>query len=255
MPSRFQYRRLPQSVSSQGVFAFSPATDVLGVGSVDLTMQIETAPHDRSGSSPEVDASDVENDTHLVDEERAFPRASSQNGNTVSQPSHSSHTLGPDDGDVTELRTRPNSLAESTAAATGGAANFIKRKTSQLLDVISSGSTKGDIGPAITPQLATLIQAYMDSDIAKEIRADIEAAGHQPEHIGEPDATQLRNVTEESSDLRGRRRASYATQFRILSGRAFKNLYRNPALLAAHYISSIGIARELDLTSHHRVVT
>jgi len=46
----------------------------------------------------------------------------------------------------------------------------------------------------------------------------------------------------ETTLLRGRKRASWTTQFRILSGRAFKNLYRDPALLAAHYIGSIGLA-------------
>jgi hypothetical protein len=48
----------------------------------------------------------------------------------------------------------------------------------------------------------------------------------------------------EVSELRGRKRASWSTQFRILSGRAFKNLYRDPALLAAHYLSSIALACE-----------
>jgi len=43
----------------------------------------------------------------------------------------------------------------------------------------------------------------------------------------------------------GRQRATWLTQFRILSGRAFKNLYRDPALLATHYISAIIIAGEL----------
>lgn len=53
----------------------------------------------------------------------------------------------------------------------------------------------------------------------------------------------------ETALLRGRKRASYATQFRILSGRAFKNLYRDPALLAAHYLSSVGLACEFGFLS------
>ena len=53
---------------------------------------------------------------------------------------------------------------------------------------------------------------------------------------------ELRDIVMESTLLRGRRRASWGTQFRILSGRAFKNLYRDPALLAAHYLSSIALA-------------
>jgi hypothetical protein len=60
-------------------------------------------------------------------------------------------------------------------------------------------------------------------------------------------AGQLPDVAVETSLLRGRKRASFGTQFRILSGRAFKNLYRDPALLMAHYLSSIGLACELYL--------
>jgi len=51
--------------------------------------------------------------------------------------------------------------------------------------------------------------------------------------------------------LRGRKRASWGTQFRILSGRAFKNLYRDPALLAAHYISSVALAVLCGLFYHN----
>jgi ABC-type multidrug transport system permease subunit len=42
--------------------------------------------------------------------------------------------------------------------------------------------------------------------------------------------------------LRSGTRASWWSQFQILSGRTFKNLYRNPLLLQAHYITAIGAA-------------
>ena len=205
-------------------------------------MQAETTSPGLSGTPPYRGTSD---DGHnLADEERALPRTSPSHSH--SDPSASSHTQVHANLDVTEQRTRPNSIAESmsvaTKSASGGAGNYIKRKTSQLMDVISSGSTKGNEGPTISPQLAGLVRAYYDSDIANAIREDINTLKQRPEQTGEPDATHTRDITEESSNLRGRRRASYATQFRILSGRAFKNLYRNPALLSAHYISSIAIA-------------
>lgn len=95
----------------------------------------------------------------------------------------------------------------------------------------------------LPPKLAHLLQSYEQSEIAAAIRAEIEAFSQAPP----PDSgvtDDLPDVAEETSALRSRQRASYTTQFRILSGRAFKNLYRNPALLAAHYASSIGIARE-----------
>jgi hypothetical protein len=57
-------------------------------------------------------------------------------------------------------------------------------------------------------------------------------------------SNELPDVVLETSILRGRKGASWGTQFRILSRRAFKNLYhdRDPALLAAHYLSAIGLA-------------
>ncbi|KAF9507579.1 hypothetical protein BS47DRAFT_1373861 [Hydnum rufescens UP504] len=209
---------------------------------IDLTMQIETTSPGPSGTPLEREVSD--DGRHFVDEEQALPRTSSSQ--TPSHPSGSSHSQVNADLDVPRSRTRPSSIADSISAVTknvgNGAGNYIKRKTSQLLDAISSGSTKGNGGSTMSPQLAALVQAYYDSDIASAIREDINVIRQRPEQTGEPEATQTRDITEESSNLRGRRRASYATQFRILSGRAFKNLYRNPALLSAHYISSIAIA-------------
>lgn len=40
-------------------------------------------------------------------------------------------------------------------------------------------------------------------------------------------------------------RPTWGTQFVILSGRTFKNMYRNPGLLQAHYVISLLVAGEL----------
>jgi hypothetical protein len=94
-----------------------------------------------------------------------------------------------------------------------------------------------------------LVKFYRESNIAKEVRHEIDVAAMAnglnngtATHAGDGGA--MRDVAEESTVLRGRRRASWPTQFRILSGRAFKNLYRNPALLTAHYAAAIAIAGE-----------
>ena len=212
---------------------------------VDLTMQVSS---DSSPRRASVAADDTSEDsrTNYADEERAIPSSSSG----LHILSHSSEHVREDS---TELQTRPNSINEgqgqesltaenrSGSGAASAAGNYIKRKTSQLLDVFSSSSTQADV--AIHPQLAQLVQAYASSQIAADIRADILHVSGAT--TTEPDPTQVtRDIVEESSSIRGRRRASYATQFRILSGRAFKNLYRNPALLTAHYVSSLAIARE-----------
>lgn len=199
---------------------------------VDLTMQVDgTSPR---RSSIAVDHDNDEIATAIVDEERGI-------GSSGRPATSSSHHV-PDDS--AELPTRLNPASEShseadlTPDAAGGARNYIKHKTSQILDAFSSSSTQAEA--RLSPLLAELVRAYASSQIAADLRAEINQNGESdPATHG----TESRDVVEESVNIRGRRRASYATQFRILSGRAFKNLYRNPALLTAHYVSSIFIAR------------
>lgn len=176
-----------------------------------------------SNSSLAAEPSSAEDGTNISDEERAFAPL-----HAVPLSVRSSNGISPTTAEVandTELRTRPNSIRSSTS-------NYIKRKTSRLLEVVASSST-GDI--PLAPRLAALVEAYASSPLAAEIKSDME-------RVAELDGNgELRDVTEESQ-LRARKRASWSTQFRILSGRAFKNLYRDPALLAAHYLSSIALA-------------
>lgn len=176
----------------------------------------------RSLDSPPDEASRPEEE-HERDEEQAF-------GTT----SHTPFTLPmgrrqPSSSDEAELQTR-------SSTALGTSTNFIKRKTSQLLEAINPTSQHRPDAP-LPPKLAALVDAFRDSDIAAELKTEIvevEAeTGRQQ---------QLPDVALENSLTRGRQRASWGTQFTILSGRAFKNLYRNPALLTAHYASAIIVA-------------
>lgn len=144
-----------------------------------------------------------------------------------------------------QLSVRPLSGNFSTAAGSLDiATGYIKRKTSQLMDAVSLSSQKADT-PPLAQQLATLVETYANSDIAEEIKNEIEEVRTSAQTGANGNGTEggeTRDIVVENSLLRGRKRASWGTQFRILSGRAFKNLYRDPALLAAHYISSVGLA-------------
>lgn len=168
------------------------------------------------------DPSSRDDVSNIADEERAFTKRVSRsrfhrtNGNSEASRS-----------DETELQTRSGSITPDSSS-------FVKRKTSQFLDVLRGGQQRGSA--ALSPQLATLVDAYAASEIAASIKSEVDAqAQRRPEE-------QLPDVAEENRLLRGRRGASWLTQFRILSGRAFKNLYRDPALLMAHYVSSIVLA-------------
>ncbi|KIY72460.1 hypothetical protein CYLTODRAFT_486300 [Cylindrobasidium torrendii FP15055 ss-10] len=150
----------------------------------------------------------------------------------------------PSTADSTELRTRPNSISSQSG-------EYIRRKTSQLFGSISGSSSIASSAP-MAPRLAALVEAYATSPIAEEIKADIESVRRaQTTTNGNGTEDELRDVAEETMVLRGRKRATWGTQFRILSGRAFKNLYRDPALLAAHYLSSIALALICGLFFHN----
>ncbi|KZP00597.1 hypothetical protein CALVIDRAFT_533600 [Calocera viscosa TUFC12733] len=190
---------------------------------IDLTMHASgDSTRTRSNSSPLLAPTGDAN----VDEEQGFARSA--------PPGQSSSSSTADE---TELQTRP-------PAEDSGSGSYIRRKTSQLLSVMTS--TSGTIAPqALSPELQALVDAYAASDIAAAIRAETEAfpadGGQNGTTNGAEDsATEL--TPPGQADLHSHRRASWPTQFRILSGRAFKNLYRNPWLLTAHYVSSIVIA-------------
>ena len=186
----------------------------------------------------------TEDVSNIADEERGLGRSS---GFVPFVPRPSSSTPPPED--ETELQTRPNSIS-----STG---KYLKRKTSQLIEAVRSSGV-GSNKPT-PPKLAALVEAYATSEISAAIKAEGEQLRREVERgagtgVGvdghsvpvEPSGgavvNELPDVALETTLLRGRKRASWGTQFRILSGRAFKNLYRDPALLTAHYLSSIALA-------------
>ncbi|KAJ8518673.1 hypothetical protein ONZ45_g4288 [Pleurotus djamor] len=212
---------------------------------IDLTMH---AGMDSSHATPA--ALDVpipvESRTNLSDEERAFLSAS-----------RLEHRASLDAIDETELEqlNSPGSAGGSSTAAEG-TVNIVKRKASELLSSAASSlrSRRGSIsGRKLTPKLQALVDAYEQSTIAKEIKLDGEEMQRNAEGGGTTAgaSSELPDVAVETEILRGRKRASWLTQFRILSGRAFKNLYRDPALLNAHYLSSIGLALICGLFFHN----
>ena len=211
---------------------------------VDLTMQAGAVP--RHIETPSINISPPSEDhTNLGDEERGLlvPHA-------VPLSVRSILSNNPDDD--TELRpTRPTSEISSSSSA-----NYVKRKTSQIYESVVSngvvnivGGRKADAtGTPLAPALVVLVDAYATSDIAAGIKAHGDQLRREVVRTDNGDATggavsnELPDVVLETSILRGRKGASWGTQFRILSGRAFKNLYRDPALLTAHYLSAIGLA-------------
>ena len=173
----------------------------------------------RSLDSPATNPELSEGETDHRDEERALTGQSSAPSSLGRQTSRS---------DVTEQQTH-------TSTTVGTSNSFIKRKTSQLLQAIAPSSGLSDV--PIPPKLAELVENYNSSDIFASLKQEI-----QEVQVQDTETSILPDVALENNLTRGRQRASWGTQFRILSGRAFKNLYRDPILLAAHYVAAIVLA-------------
>lgn len=184
----------------------------------------DEAPSAEASSSSPTDPENI-----FRDEERGLSHPVPLSVRTSSIGQSSSTAVGED----TELR--PTSLT-----AAGG---FLKKKASQLIDAVSLNSHKGS-DSSVTPRLTSLVESFANSEIAAGVKAEIEQVTAIAIERG--NSGEMRDVAAETSLVRGRKQASWGMQFRILSGRAFKNLYRDPALLAAHYVASIVLACELS---------
>ncbi|KAG9224454.1 hypothetical protein CCMSSC00406_0007647 [Pleurotus cornucopiae] len=218
---------------------------------IDLTMHAGMDINASRGISPTTTFMPTSADiaSNIADEERGLlpdsppPRASEDTDQTESNNSGEAST--------------------QVGGASEGAAQYIKRKASQILTSAASSLRSGRGGDGgertLAPRLQALVDAYQQSAIAGEIKAAGEelqhnaTGGRTPAREGEGNGptAELPDVALETSLLRGRKRASWLTQFRILSGRAFKNLYRDPALLTAHYLSSIALALVCGLFFHN----
>ncbi|KAH8925218.1 hypothetical protein BT69DRAFT_1279899 [Atractiella rhizophila] len=85
----------------------------------------------------------------------------------------------------------------------------------------------------LSDRMKDLFSSYERSIIAKDIQEEIENSKR---------ITRRESFDEDTKDGKVWRRASLWTQFRILSGRAFKNLYRNPGLMLTQYLISVILA-------------
>lgn len=199
---------------------------------IDLTMRASTEL--KSNSSLQPDASSSSSTSNVVDEEQGLP-------------------LVPHSVPISARSITSNTPLDETEPSLTSTGNYIKKKTSQIFNAVNEYRSGRVAGTMVTPELAALVQAYLDSSVAADIKAEGGQIVQEAQQVASAAAAsnELPDVSEETSLLRGRKRASWGTQFRILSGRAFKNLYRDPALLTAHYTSSIALAVICGLFYHN----
>lgn len=98
-----------------------------------------------------------------------------------------------------------------------------------------------DLPPDANTDLDILVSSFMNSDVAQtthdEIAASIHAASSANGHSTDGGVDEV--VT---GSIKGFRRISLPRQFIILSGRTWRNLYRNPILMLTHYAVAILLA-------------
>ncbi|TXT13418.1 hypothetical protein VHUM_00785 [Vanrija humicola] len=124
----------------------------------------------------------------------------------------------------------------------------IQHKAARLLGLSSTPGASGfstptpgvaldsDGHPQVPEALAALVVANRAGDATKIVEAEITRI-----QSGETADGEERNVEDEFAELhiKGYKKAAFGTQFVLLSGRAFKNLYRNPLLMGTHYVVAV----------------
>ena len=85
-----------------------------------------------------------------------------------------------------------------------------------------------------------LLSSYRNSDIAKAIREEIATSVNTATTVN--GASNGVNGATKRSSIKGYKRIGFFQSFVILSSRTWKNLYRNPMLMLAHYAIAILVA-------------
>lgn len=159
----------------------------------------------------------------LIDLTMTASRASRTNGHSyhdIPLPSLTASSNTPrtseendEDGELIPLSTREEADVEHPLQQNGDAGAESSEATSTTDEV------------AETLDLAEIVREYKKSDVSHAIIAEIVQSLHASSE----------NTDEIPSFLYDSQKIGILEQFAILSGRTFKNLYRNPMLLLTHY--------------------
>jgi ATP-binding cassette subfamily G (WHITE) protein 2 len=99
-----------------------------------------------------------------------------------------------------------------------------------------------NLPPAAGTNLDTLIQSFIESDIAGNIHDEIQQAVFAAHEANGQNGVAGNSNGNGGAIGRGYARVGYLRQFIILSQRTWKNLYRNPLLMLTHYAIAIVLA-------------
>jgi ABC-type multidrug transport system ATPase subunit len=106
------------------------------------------------------------------------------------------------------------------------------------VDIVIEGADTSSDDDGLTPHLRKLSQEYEKSSVHLELREEITQMLVNNNSSGSSEISSGDTTAVISSP----KRPGVLTQFRILSNRTFKNLYRNPMLMFAHYAIAVVLA-------------
>ncbi|GAA5976093.1 hypothetical protein JCM10908_005384 [Rhodotorula pacifica] len=180
---------------------------------IDLTMQNEKS---TASETTVADALDQ------LNHRNGSPNGRGRNGGDPELGVRSSgSTTAADDSDLDERSAEPTT---PTRSSTG-----LKRF---LPNAISGQATPSE--PSLSPELSRLVDAFASSTTYRQTREEIASAKSAALTRGAGGGTDATALS-----LRNYKRASPWSQFKILSGRSFKNLYRDPMLMLSHYAVAV----------------
>ncbi|KAI0160619.1 hypothetical protein GGR57DRAFT_388693 [Xylariaceae sp. FL1272] len=149
-----------------------------------------------------------------------------------------------------ELFTRRKNTADTAASSDvedEAGAYKLHRQTAGVAPPQIIVEDVHDLPPAAGTNLDILVQSFADSQIATAIHDEIQQAVQSAREAngqnGSAGPNGVVNGNGNGSAIgRGYARVGYLGQFVILSGRTWKNLYRNPLLMLTHYAIAILLA-------------
>ncbi|GAN09893.1 conserved hypothetical protein [Mucor ambiguus] len=124
---------------------------------------------------------------------------------------------------------------------TMGAIKCDSERDTQVDVIVQDTSDNNNATDGLTPHLRQLAQAYDESNMAVELREEI-AQSIQDTGNNSSGSSTSAILSGDTAIISTHKKPTFITQFRILSDRTFKNLYRNPMLMFAHYGIAVVLA-------------
>lgn len=201
----------------------SPEFTLDGDAESQLTLLTELSPHRRPGLSVNGNARSRSRSVRLLQEEQLYtPRRQTPFDSNLPTELDSTSQWQGEHGESPPANGRQDQDVINDSPPSGA------RK---LAAIRTRPADNASTEQEMSAHLEMLVDGYRHSRVAQGLRDEIDsviADGSLP------------NVA--ASSLTGFKRASWWTQFRILSDRSLKNLVRNPMLMLTHYCMAIFLA-------------